>query len=82
MKSLDLRGQNWNKIIESQVARFTTKKAAVAFAKQFGWKALDVTKGDNRFCTWWVIAQMQSTETLTFLTVNGSTAEIPFLGFW
>ena len=82
VRSLDLRGQNWNNVIEGHIARFTTKKAAVTFAKQFGWTASDVQKGDNRFCTWWVIAQMQSTTSLTLLTQSGSTVEYSHFGYW
>jgi len=82
MKSLDLRGQNCNAVLAHNLAKFTTKKEAAAFAKQNGWRSSDCIKGDNRFCTWWVVGQMQSTSTITFLTRSGGVAELPSFGYW
>lgn len=82
MHYLDLRGQTWSYIADNNVARFLTKAEAVSFAKKNGWLAKDVSKAANRFCKWWVICQMQSTETLTFLGVDGKTSEIAHPGYW
>lgn len=82
MNSLDLSGQNWNAVMANNLAKFTTKKEAAAFAKQHGWRSSDCIKGDNRFCTWWMVGQMQSTNTFTFLTQSGGFAELPPFGFW
>lgn len=82
MKSLDLRGQNWNVVMGQGLARFTSKKEAAAFAKQHGWSASDCVKGENRFCTWWLVGQMQSTNSFTFLTEAGVPTEVPCFGYW
>ena len=82
MKALDVRGQGWNAVMSADLAKFTTKKAAAAFARQHGWRANDCIKADNRFCSWWLIGQQQSSETMTFLTSAGTTASSPLFGYW
>lgn len=82
MKYLDLRGQTWNQIIEGDVAKFLTKREASAFARSCGWSNNDVIKAANRFCNWWVIGQMQSTDSLTLLRNDKGVTEVAFPGYW
>ena len=82
MKSLDVRGQGWNKVIEANLAKFTTKKAASEFAKRYGWRPSDCIKADNRFCSWWLIGQQQATDSMSFLTESGAVASLPLFGYW
>jgi hypothetical protein len=82
MKALDVRGQGWNQVVDNCLARFTTKKAAADFAKRYGWRSSDCIKADNRFCSWWLIGQQQSTETMSFLNQSGAVVILPLLGYW
>lgn len=59
-------------LAQTGLLTFALKRDALSLAKARGWRAHDVTRGYNRFCIFWFVAQDQG-EGLVALTANGTT---------
>jgi len=58
--------------------RYATKKHAIEFAKERGWRRKDVHRGFNSFFRFYFVGQMISPNQWRILRQDGTIAEIEF----
>lgn len=71
---LDLRHILLN---DHQVARFATKRQAMALQRARGWNACDVLQACNRFNVFWVVGE-RLPDGLRLATLSPGTVHLPY----
>ena len=64
-------------LADYQIARFATKREALALARARGWNAWDVIQAYNRFNVFWVVGERLPGH-LRLATREPGTVEIPY----
>ena len=59
-----------------RIAAFSTKKQAVEFARKFRWPVKYVSRGFNRFFSFYFVGQMISPEEYWILQQNGEVRKV------